>query len=126
MREIKFRGKSKLGMNPLVKGFLLIDEMNNKFIAFKPDDDDFKLCPIEEDSDGQYTGLKDKNGKEIYEGDIVTDGYDKGKVIYDNESAQFRVDFSPMDDGLQEMCTPNWAIVIGNIYENPELLDNAL
>jgi len=65
----------------------------------------------------QYTGLKDKNGKEIYEGDIIigSDGQ-KGEVKYNQPFAGFGTNggFGRNDWTLCE--------IIGNIYENPELL----
>ena len=81
----------------------------------------------------QYTGLKDKNGVEIYEGDLLQSFYNDGEiheVIWHEESASFRVatyldnrhggsfaELFFMDD-IHENCNK----IIGNIYENPELL----
>ena len=73
----------------------------------------------------QYTGLKDKNNKEIYEGDILSDGNnDKPyKVIFENESfrAEFEGDFEEYSFDLIDVVAQGCEI-IGNIYENPELI----
>ena len=82
----------------------------------------------------QYTGLKDKNGKEIYEGDIISDLVEsdgeliqsKCQVYFDEMTCQFMLDCSAKQDLsfgtslFQELEDFEYEI-IGNIYENPDL-----
>lgn len=72
----------------------------------------------------QFTGLLDKNGKEIYEGDIVRADTHVGQVVYGNY-AFFVKDFwdSSFDDPADAFSEATFE-VIGNIYETPELLTN--
>ena len=73
----------------------------------------------------QFTGLKDKNGKEIYEGDIVKANINNvvsiGKVVYIDDWAMFQTEFTIGNIGRYNCYEADE--VIGNIYETPELLD---
>jgi uncharacterized phage protein (TIGR01671 family) len=85
------------------------------------------IAAVERDSIGQYTGLHDKNGREIYEGDIVDIGLKNqdGKlvlapVIYGEYIAGYVLDNG--GNGIWQRLTEDCE-VIGNIYENPDLLE---
>jgi uncharacterized phage protein (TIGR01671 family) len=77
----------------------------------------------------QYTGLKDKNGKEVFEGDIVSydmiDGDEVCEVFWDAGSVKMKFKES---GGWQSYSVnvedvEKRVLIIGNIYENPELLE---
>ena len=122
MREIKFRGISKhLVIRPglFVVGYLC----ESNVISYM--DEDYNQIPVDPETIGQYTGLPDKNGKEVYEGDVVKyvfpDGSSYVGVVKWNEKyAAFLV-----GDSLWDMSTNlNYAEVIGNIHQHPELIES--
>jgi len=113
MREIKFRAWDHIEMNiPTLGGF---NDMNYEISNLIFD------CVILM----QYTGLKDKNGKEIYEGDIVkmleSGVHEKWASIKIVEFDNKYLGFSPFCY-LNFINSNNIVEVIGNIYENKELL----
>lgn len=126
MREIKFRGK-RLDNGEWIYGSLLVshfkdDKKERYFITQFSGNYTFEH-EVDPATVGQYTGLKDKNGKEICEGDILTDKYESiGTVDWYN--AGFVVNFGDVDIFQIADCFDEsyqmW--LIGNIHDNPELL----
>lgn len=75
----------------------------------------------------QYTGIKDKNNKEIYEGDILKckgyDGWFDEKGFYYNKIVNFEIQPSGESEIAGFIYISNDREIIGNIFENPELLE---
>lgn len=77
---------------------------------------------IEDDTVGDYTGLTDKNGKRIFEGDIISGRGDTYKVVFDR--GVFRIENSRYTTRLYvAIYIEKIDEVIGNVYDNPELLE---
>lgn len=148
MREILFRGK-RLDNGEWVEGYYakanhIISEKEVHVIFHT----DLTLFPHSEFSSyeevdpttvGQYTGLKDKNGQRIFEGDILKENYRvEGKHVL-HEVAFGESSFGtkrfvsgklsdvciPFDDCENSMCAERETEVIGNIHDNPKLFEEA-
>jgi len=123
MRPIKFRAWNK-------ESYYMYDPDDNNMEMFMyldgviyydgQDTDDYILM--------QYTGLKDKNGKEIYEGDILnipSTGYDvkeyNHRVIWNEDTLTY--EGITKSGRVYELWYDEELEIIGNIHENPELLE---
>ncbi len=139
-REIIFRGK-RVDNGEWVYGRGLQqckDELENEIVAIFEDvvksekyikkEGKYTLyyVPVKAETLGQYTGLKDKNGKKIFEGDIVLIGEKlKAKVIYYDGAFRMQSEFSPTPIDTTDMgyMMREFSVrVIGNIHDNPELM----
>ena len=129
MREILFRGKEK---NQWVSGYYWKYEQNGKEYHVIRDSADKLLkfnhiCSPE--TLGQFTGLIDKSGVKIFEGDIIksTRSGTIGKVGYYPEEGAFMVLFNISSGYCVEYLgdiNMSTIEIIGNIYDNPELIED--
>ena len=130
MRTIKFRGQT-VDTKELIYGDLIQTEKDFKNVVeildwskvgCKPE----KSLVVNPETVGQFTGLTDKNGIEIYEGDIVkVDIFTKNYCIVFGESKKWGASFQYKSDFSIYYLTESFAkdcLVIGNIFDNPELL----
>ena len=128
MREYKFRGKSKK-TGEWVYGYFFKDFNGKCYIIntlqrIENANKDNVWVEVLEETVGQYTGLHDKDGKEIYEGDIVksffVDTDEAGKEIYKYYIIEVKYDEVLCSYKIDKFMNLE---VIGNIYENKELLN---
>ncbi|MFC0903742.1 YopX family protein [Clostridium sp. MT-14] len=158
MRECKFRGRAicdyeQFGIigikkNTWVYGYYykdveeIDDEQSFEYVSYirMPYGDHYVDIEIIPETVGEYTGLRDKNGREIYEGDICKelyeDGMETGEILQIIWSGYYKFDAKVIKGGVltEGLNFPLWhwdkreengyrqLEVIGNIYENPEIL----
>lgn len=123
MREIKFRGK-RVDNGEWIEGDLL--RMNgHTFIFPNPAPEGIDKYKVDPETVGQFTGLKDKDGKEIYEGDkLLIKGDATAVVVWRNEGFDIldTCTLTPTNKGVVEgfVYSPEQLMeVIGNIHDNP-------
>lgn len=132
-RIIKFRGK-QIDNGKWIIGSLVILENDRKFIIPLGNNSPSKKSPyipyryeVKHDTVGQFTGLHDKNGKEVYEGDIV-------KYIGNGLGDEFETEVKFEGAGFDPIAAIYWMSdiegvgceIIGNIHDNPRIAERRL
>lgn len=131
MREILFRGKI-LGLTDWSYGYYAKSGENHFVLLDTDNEDNYSI--VDPETVGQYTGFTDKNGKRIFEGDIVRFDYvdDEGNdahedfLIFFEEgafSAQYLGDIKCAPNTLYDEIGTDECYVVGNRWDNPELLE---
>lgn len=124
-REILFRGFESTGIKRKWRFGSLVD------VAMATGESDYRIverlsdgivyCPVYTASVGQFTGLTDKNGKKLFEKDIVKEFLKSGGVKYHDiyfENGCFLIDgFQLYEQGVKNME------LVGNVFEHPELME---
>lgn len=134
MREIEFRGKALISIEELDEigikhknGYVYGDLVDNSHIVtgILESNDEYicieTWCGIDSKTIGQYTGLKDKNGKKIFEGDIGWDEHNECYGVVKFEEGKFLYVWENIVEDLWEVA--DGIEICGNIHENPELLE---
>lgn len=137
MREILFRGKRTDNGEWVYGGILQTDNWSEISVVtdyygsmYEPPSCEVDSYEVIPETVGQYTGLTDKNGKKIFEGDIIDTPDRLVKVVWFTSNAQFDLHFIRYKD---DVTTTNFKgiymrdlkeyEVIGNIHDNSELLE---
>lgn len=123
MRTIKFRGQKQ------TNGVWVYGDLETKLNRIHKYDNDGNYAGfvnVNPDTIGQFTGLLDSNGREIYEGDIIKNGTFVGVVDW-NPIGNFFINenYGKRQDkciSLGEMLENHYFIVVGNIHDNPDLM----
>ena len=128
MREILFRGKQAdrwiYGSPIFQDNYVLIRFWNSEEFGYE----DYVVIP---ETIGQYTGLTDKNGKKIFEGDIVdcwSEGVNAQGTVQQRRDGLWIIYPAWQKHIMWGLCPDEYSNttveVIGNVYDNPELINN--
>lgn len=127
MRTIKFRGKGLVYGRWIFGDLYRTDQDGGMAIQYYDEVDGWMTEDVDEKTIGQFTGLLDIHGREIYEGDVVrvrvtndrftrNPRFEIGSVKYDDYYGRW-------DNGFHGRFFSNRMEVIGNIHDNPELIE---
>lgn len=127
MRDILFKGKRKYNGKWVYGNYAVTDNNEKQHFIFQNKAFEFVVIP---ETVGQFTGLTDKNGKKIFEGDILREAYHPEQDViieWSDGSLGFRRANKPKDCVYSTIRYMQNAMsrlkIIGNIYDNPELLE---
>jgi len=127
MREILFRGKMKTDSGEYKRGAWVYGDFVTLIDGKEAHPHIYGKGEIATSTIGQYTGLTDKNGAKVFEGDIVKlfykDGFEIGLIGWSN--IDFRYKFASPDGTAYGFDVTDVFEVVGNIHDNPELLGGA-
>lgn len=137
MREILFRGK-RTDCDAWVDGDLIQAFRGNQFssCSIMPNTPTAYCWKVIPETIGQYTGLADRNGKKIFEGDICKfkrfNDVHVGEIVFNVTTASFVMWYQSIVGAYGEKATHKMLLsvcddieVIGNIHDNPELLEDS-
>ncbi len=126
-REILFRGFDNI-KNEWVYGDLI--HLSNGYAIRKIEDDIMSFTRVDSNSIGQYTGVKDRDNKKMFEGDVIKvklfnfpSGeieYETGVIVYSKDI--FIIAGKKFDHNLIGIRENETRSIIGNVFENPELI----
>ena len=135
IREVIFRGK-RADSGEWVEGDLLQTKYHSGHIEYQimPQTPVSSAYPVLSETVGQYTGLTDRNGKKIFEGDICRfkrfNDIHVGEIVFNVTTASFVMRYQSIVGAYGEKATQKMLLsvcddieVIGNIHDNPELLE---
>ena len=124
MREIKFRGRVKNTNKPQWVYGIVIPPQYSSWEDWTLFDGERRWI-VDPKTVGQFTGICDSEGKEVYEGDIISFPYrrrtETGVVYYVNGGYSVKNKVFLHDDDLRSVMFYKEIHVIGNIHDNPEL-----
>ena len=124
MREILFRGKRVVDGEWVYGAYMVHDHDGPIILNQNLEDGTLQGYDVIPETLGQDTGLKDKKGKKVFDGDVlVIDDY-RFLIQWEEERGGFRIDYWQFDE--QYDLSEFWPAskVIGNIHDNPELVED--